>query len=699
MKFLLSLILSSSVLLSSLGQGGVCAFAMEEEAEEELYNKIEAEEEPLSISEEERDTEEAKADETEEGERESETETETEAETEAETETETETEAESETEPVSEPAEDAEQAAAADDNKALSDQEESILITVTDKARYEASDKVSEFVERCYTIILGRNAGSGEIKKKADALKKGTETGATILWGFFFSKEFTNKKYSDKDYIQLLYKAAFNRNADATGLKNRSEELKLGFSREFVLYSIIRSKEFTNLCSKYGIRPGTIPLKNTLDKYPSETKYVYDLYQNVLGRKPDSGGHISGVTLIREQGAAALAAKLFGSSEYNKKNRSDESFIRDAYRGALKRNAESSAVTNKKAQIDNGLSRMYVLKNILTSAEFSKKSKAAGVKAGTFPSSYLKYGDLYPVLTEYVVKTYRGGLNRKPGQKEIDSKVRELNEQELYPLDQLSNTAFSAEFNSKHKTNEEVVKGFYKLLLLRSASSSEVESLTKRLKTYGKRNLFNYITDSKEFNNICAKYGLSNISGFSRRYLVRYLEGQEETDYYLGTPYTSDWGPNSIYCTVPNGERWYDGYAAMNCSGFVASVFRNCGINLYSITSVTGLPIANAYSWRNYCLRRYPQAVRTFTDKTAMLAADRQDNSVAEKGDLLFMDPKEWGEGADCHVGIYWGSSPGQDRFWHQPHAGNSISTINLPWPECTMYVIKIDLLAKALGY
>ena len=561
----------------------------------------------------------------------------------------------------------------------------------------EEEDEIDIFVRRCYTVILGRNASKAEIQRKGDSIRSGSNTGASTLRGFFHSNEFAKLNVSDTEYIKRLYKAAFNREADDFGVSNRLKELEYGFTWDYILKKVTGSAEFKSKCAAAGIEQGSITLTDVLDKNPKAAIYVYDLYKTIMGRKPDRKGQETKTKAVVSGGARSVIPGFFRSSEYVNKKRTDEEFINDVYLACLKRPADATGLKNRKSDIDNGMSRMYVLKYVLNSSSFESKAKAAGVKAGTFPEGVLEFSDGYKELTQYVVKTYRGGLNRKPIASEINTKVRYLLDQDLYVTDYLHNIAFSSEFSRKHTTDDDVVKGLYQLLLFRTPSSSEIASSKERLTENGKEDLFKHILYSSECSGKLDAYGLTTEDGFSRRFLIRYLAGMENSDYYLGTPYTGTWGPNSSLSTVPNGERWSNGYAALNCSGFVASVLKNCGANLNRVIGVTGIPIANAYSWVRYCRAVCPSAVSSYVDKSTMLAADRADNTVIEKCDLLFMDPKVWGDGADCHVGIYYGSSPGEDRFWHQPHSGNCISPIRLPWPDCTMYVIKTDILSQYL--
>ena len=70
---------------------------------------------------------------------------------------------------------------------------------------------------------------------------------------FITSKEFTDKKLSDDDYIKVLYQTFFGREYDVSGLLYWKEQMKKGQSRTAVLHAFATSKEFKAIMAEYGL--------------------------------------------------------------------------------------------------------------------------------------------------------------------------------------------------------------------------------------------------------------------------------------------------------------------------------------------------------------------------------------------------------------------------------------------------------------
>ena len=112
---------------------------------------------------------------------------------------------------------------------------------------------IEAFVQRFYQEILGRSADASGLADWTNRLVSGESTGADIAKGFVFSDEFTQNAYDNTTYVQILYRAFFNREADAGGLNGWLNALNGGSSRESVLDGFLRSEEFANLTQAYGI--------------------------------------------------------------------------------------------------------------------------------------------------------------------------------------------------------------------------------------------------------------------------------------------------------------------------------------------------------------------------------------------------------------------------------------------------------------
>ena len=114
---------------------------------------------------------------------------------------------------------------------------------------------ITAFATRLYDKCLGRAPDDG-IQTWINVLSDGSWTAERVAWGFIFSREYTNRKTSNADYVKMLYRVYMDREYDQSGfdmwvgLLNRGE-----WSREQVMEGFSRSKEFAGICARYGMTP------------------------------------------------------------------------------------------------------------------------------------------------------------------------------------------------------------------------------------------------------------------------------------------------------------------------------------------------------------------------------------------------------------------------------------------------------------
>ena len=186
--------------------------------------------------------------------------------------------------------------------------------------------------------------------------------------------------------------------------------------------------------------------------------------------------------------------------------------------------------------------------------------------------------------------------------------------------------------------------------------------------------------------------------GVTRDAIVSHLESHEHDSFYLGTPYEAgDW-------QSPNGDTSYNGRAGMNCTGFVSYVLRKVGLDTdtfleqLSITGSTiwagsGLPYDLMSGASNYAnaVENGDIAAYTFETKEELLSS-----GLAQKGDIILMwwSLSPFDDGADNHIGFFWGDSSSEDKMWHSsthPKSGNQISEIVPKTPGSYFILIKTE--------
>ena len=90
-------------------------------------------------------------------------------------------------------------------------------MTLTDVM--DLNPDITMFVYRNYKQFLGRKPDkSGQLDWVTRLVQK-DKTPEQVAYGFVFSKEFEDKHLSDEEYVKILYRGLFDREADGTGLK------------------------------------------------------------------------------------------------------------------------------------------------------------------------------------------------------------------------------------------------------------------------------------------------------------------------------------------------------------------------------------------------------------------------------------------------------------------------------------------------
>ena len=188
--------------------------------------------------------------------------------------------------------------------------------------------------------------------------------------------------------------------------------------------------------------------------------------------------------------------------------------------------------------------------------------------------------------------------------------------------------------------------------------------------------------------------------GVTRESIVQELEAHEDDNYYLGTPYAGGDAQS------PNGDASYNsGAVGMNCAGFISYVLRKAGLDAETTMEImhrtpvnqygSGLPydwLAGASNYKNL-IENGNISAYAFRTKQELLSS-----GLAEKGDIILMwwSNSPGADGADNHIGFFWGEASDDDVMWHsgtEPSSGNQISEITPKTPGSFYILIKIEPL------
>lgn len=232
---------------------------------------------------------------------------------------------------------------------------------------------IHDFVSRMYTVALGREAESAGLADWTGQLSDKKIDGAGIANGFINSEEFKNKKLSDSDYIDTLYKTFFNRSADSSGKNYWLEKLSGGVSRTEVLSGFVNSEEFSNLCDSFGIARGTMQSNGNVIYNSGVRDFCERIYTKALDRNGETLGVEEWTNLInvKAKTPADVAYGFFNSQEFINKNYCDGDYIDILYQTFMGRPADiDGKIYWISKLLQGGMSRNQVLESFAGSQEF-----------------------------------------------------------------------------------------------------------------------------------------------------------------------------------------------------------------------------------------------------------------------------------------------------------------------------------------
>ena len=121
---------------------------------------------------------------------------------------------------------------------------------------YNKVAQINLFVNRLYSIVLGRSCDQGGMQDWSNQLASGKISGIEAARGFFFSQEYVNQKKLYSAYISDLYKAFLGRSPSKDEQQSWLHEMVFGATKEHVFNGFALSNEFRGICSSYGITQG-----------------------------------------------------------------------------------------------------------------------------------------------------------------------------------------------------------------------------------------------------------------------------------------------------------------------------------------------------------------------------------------------------------------------------------------------------------
>jgi serralysin len=225
-------------------------------------------------------------------------------------------------------------------------------------------------VYRLYGAALGRTPDNSGLKNWVSAIEAGALTLKQAVSGFTNSTEFLNRygNPDDRTFVTLLYKNVLGRAPDAGGLTNWTNALAAGMSRADAVLGFSESIEDMEK-SKATIEKGLWLSDDNAAK-------VARLYHTTLNRLPEAGGLENWTAALRSGSSLLQITDGFtGSAEFQQKYGSlnDTAFVTLLYNNVLGRGPDSAGLANWTNALRAGSTRASVVVGFSESNEHITK--------------------------------------------------------------------------------------------------------------------------------------------------------------------------------------------------------------------------------------------------------------------------------------------------------------------------------------
>ncbi|MDD6058154.1 MAG: DUF4214 domain-containing protein [Clostridiales bacterium] len=252
-------------------------------------------------------------------------------------------------------------------------------------------------------------------------------------------------------------------------------------------------------------------------KLPGEWMAVYEgkqrfaalLYENALRREaePSEIAYWEQELSGGREGAEVAYGFLF-SEEFRNHDYNNADYVEHLYLSLMGRASDEGGKADWVTHLENGVSREYVFKQFVDSAEFDSLCQTYGILRGQVMPTEAR--DQNYNVTRFVARNYSQFLGRGYDEQGLNDWCGRINSRTQTMQEIAFGFVFSAECEGKNLSNQEFVEMLYRGCFDRNGEAEGVNGWVSELASGAKNRMdvFYGFANSQEFFNMVQSYGL-----------------------------------------------------------------------------------------------------------------------------------------------------------------------------------------------
>jgi hypothetical protein len=195
---------------------------------------------------------------------------------------------------------------------------QSFTVTASFQTGGGGGGDVSDFVERLYQQVLGRQADPAGLQAFVQQIETFGTVIPTVL-AFFKSQEFLNQNLNNVQFLTVLYRTFLNRDPDPAGLASFLALLQTGCrTRDTLIAALSFSDEFKSLIPPLQVADLRVP-------------FLAEIFAWTLNRPPDPAGFQSFLNQLTRGTAPSTITQFLHSNEFTNPRKTPVEFVSSLY--------------------------------------------------------------------------------------------------------------------------------------------------------------------------------------------------------------------------------------------------------------------------------------------------------------------------------------------------------------------------------